>query len=89
MDSPTDEDDLERPRSPKSKKAKVQKDSSMPEADGMKQQTIKSYGKDGANRGKYIRKNPRNSVPENEEPIEVLFMEIIKIGVFRELGIKG
>ena len=45
---------------------------------GKSQQTIRSYGQNGSNRDKYaanrekfIRKTPRNEIPENEVPIEV------------------
>ena len=63
---------MERGRSPKRKKAKVLSDESMPKATkGKQQQSIRSYGKNGSNRDKYIRKNPRNSIPENSQPIEV------------------
>ena len=63
---------MERGRSPQRKKAKVLADESMPKAGKTKQQqSIRSYGKNGANRDKYIRKNPRNEVPENSQPIEV------------------
>ena len=66
-------DELERARSPKKKKARVLPDESMPSPSaGKQQQSIRSYGKEGKNRDKYIRKNPRNSVPENEIPIEVI-----------------
>ena len=78
-DKDSDEGDghgpMERGRSPQRKKAKVLADESMPKAGkGKQQQSIKSYGKNGANRDKYIRKNPRNSVPENSQPIEVIIM---------------
>ena len=63
---------MERGRSPRKKKAKVLADDSMPKAGKPKQQTIKSYGKNGSNRDKYIRKNPRNEIPENSIPIEVI-----------------
>ena len=67
------ESELPRGKSPVKKKQKVS-DSSMeiPKPSGAKQQaTIDSYGKHGKNHGKYHKKkNPRNSVPENETPIE-------------------
>ena len=67
--------EAEQPRgkSPLKKKQKVS-DSSMeiPTPAGAKQTTIDSYGKNGKNHGRYQKKkNPRNSIPENEDPIEV------------------
>jgi len=65
---------MERGRSPPKKKARVLKpDESMPSTSkGKQQQSIKSYGRGGSNRDKYIRRNPRNSVPENAQAIEVI-----------------
>ena len=69
-------DELERPRSPRKKKARVLPDESMPGVSaGKLQQSIRSYGKGGKNREKYIRKNPQNEIPENEVPIEVRIMK--------------
>ena len=62
-------------RSPSPKRAKVLPDNSMPIPAGAKQQqTIESYGPNGQNRDKYVRKdlvNPRDGPVLNEDPIEV------------------
>ena len=59
-------------RSPSPKRPKVAMDKSMPSPSGGKnQQTIDSYGKGGANRGKYTRVNPRDGPVLNSQPIEV------------------
>ena len=71
--------EVARGKSPMKKKPKVS-DSSMetPIPAGAKQTTIDSYGRNGKNHGRYHKKkNPRNSVPENENPIEVnLFFKL-------------
>ena len=74
---------MERARSPNAKKAKVQGlDFSMPSVSGGKRQTtIKSFGVDGENRDKYVRKNPRNGKVQNQVPIEVCIMIIWVIRV--------
>ena len=47
-------------------------DKSMPSPSGGKnQQTMDSYGKNGVNRAKYQRKNPRDGPVLNSQPIEV------------------
>ena len=66
--------EIGRGKSPLKKKLKVSDcsmASSIPTPSGAKQTTIDSFGKNGKNHGKYIRRNPRNDVPENEDPIEV------------------
>ena len=66
--------ELVRGKSPAKKKVKVS-DCSMPSPSGGKQTAVDSFGKNGKNHGKYIRRNPRNPNPENDEPIEVGFRE--------------
>ena len=64
----------EKARSPSPKRSKVLADESMPSpAAGKQQQLIDSYGLNGANRSKYVRKNPRNGEVVNEVPITVIF----------------
>ena len=66
-------------------------------AGGKSQQTMDSYGKNGVNRTKYQRKNPRDGPILNSQPIEVnnrykfdfLNVILLCLGVFFFLQILG